>query len=164
MVTHIVGNPPLIPIRYSLSIREERIGINRGLPTMGNTGAGDNHHTKWPKSLYYYFVRSWRLWLWLSISTRVIVPCYENRGNRQISGDMNPLHSLDEGKASDELWRVKQMFMWEQWMLTLVGIVGLSYRCSSVIFQLLSNNTKLNEGKPRSSFNEKHPASRCLAT
>jgi hypothetical protein len=29
----IVGNPPLIPIPYSLSI-EERIGINRGLPTM----------------------------------------------------------------------------------------------------------------------------------
>jgi hypothetical protein len=111
----------------------------------GNTGAGDNHHTKWPKSLYYYFVL---LWLWLSISTRVIVPCSENRGNRQISGDMNPLHSLDEGKASDELWRVQQMFMWEQWMLTLVGIVGLGYRCSTVIFQLLVTIPSLMRENP----------------
>ena len=47
MLHYIVGNPRLIPIRSSLSIdsdtflslhhdgeREERIGINRGLPTM----------------------------------------------------------------------------------------------------------------------------------
>ena len=88
------------------------------------------------------------LWLWLSISTRVIVPCSENRGNRQISGDMNSLHSLHEGKASEELWRVQQMLMWEQWMLTLVGIVGLGYRCSSAIFQFLVTIPSLMRENP----------------
>lgn len=71
---------------------------------------------------------------------------------------MNPLHSLDEG-----IGRVVASAT-DAYVIAMTANFGRDSWFGLEVFISNFNYTKLNEGNPRSSFNVKHLASRCLAT